>query len=79
MIPANNDEIVLSSKCENSDSSIQKEHLLFSFIPSKFTDIYNISGWYVNNCWFNMLHIACKALYGDILRPYILSWNTSSV
>ena len=73
MIPANNEEIVLSSKCENSDSSIQKEHLLFSFIPSKLTDIYNISGLYFNNCWFDMLHIACKILYGDILRPYILS------
>lgn len=35
MIPANSEDLVLSSKCENSDSSISKEHLLFSFIPSK--------------------------------------------
>ena len=70
MIPAKNEEIVLSSKCENSDSSIQKEHLLFSFIPSKLTDIYNISGLYFN---IDLLQIACKALYGDILRPYSLS------
>ena len=35
MLPANADEIVLTSKCENSDVSVNKEHLLFSFIPSK--------------------------------------------
>ena len=35
MIAANNEDLVLSSKCENSDSSLNKEHLLFSFIPSK--------------------------------------------
>lgn len=36
MIPVNNEDLVLSSKCENSDSSLNKEHLLFSFIPSKY-------------------------------------------
>ena len=36
MIPVNSEDLVLSSKCENSDSSLNKEHLLFSFIPSKF-------------------------------------------
>lgn len=35
MIPGNNEDLVLSSKCENSDFSVSKEHLLFSFIPSK--------------------------------------------
>ena len=35
MMPPNNEELVLNSKCENSDSSFTKEHLLFSFIPSK--------------------------------------------
>ncbi|KAJ7381185.1 hypothetical protein OS493_004785 [Desmophyllum pertusum] len=34
MLPANNDEIVLSSKCENSDVSVNKEHLRFNFIPT---------------------------------------------
>ena len=37
MIPADSEELVLSSKCENSDSSLYKEHLLFSFIPSTLT------------------------------------------
>ena len=36
MIPVNSEDLVLSSKCENSDSSLNKEHLLFSFIPSKY-------------------------------------------
>ena len=35
MLPANNDEIVLSSACENTDFSTFKEHLKFNFIPSK--------------------------------------------
>ena len=35
MLPANNDEIVLSSACENTDFSTLKEHLKFNFIPSK--------------------------------------------
>ena len=39
MLPANNDEIVLSDKCENSDTSAIKEHLKFNFIPSKISDI----------------------------------------
>ncbi|XP_020601762.1 uncharacterized protein LOC110040832 [Orbicella faveolata] len=34
MLPANNDEIVLSDKCENSDTSVIKEHLKFNFIPT---------------------------------------------
>lgn len=34
MMPPNNEELVLNSKCENSDSSFTKEHLLFSFIPT---------------------------------------------
>lgn len=38
MLPANNDEIVLSDKCENSDTSVIKEHLKFNFIPSKMSD-----------------------------------------
>ena len=38
MLPANNDEIVLSNACENSDSSPIKEHLKFNFIPSKISD-----------------------------------------
>lgn len=36
MMPVNSEDLVLSSKCENSDSSLNKEHLLFSFIPSKY-------------------------------------------
>lgn len=35
MLPANSDEIVLSSNCENSAVTVNKEHLKFSFIPSK--------------------------------------------
>ena len=38
MLPANNDEIVLSDACENSDTSSIKEHLKFNFIPSKISD-----------------------------------------
>ncbi|CAH3028156.1 unnamed protein product [Porites evermanni] len=34
MLPANNDEIVLSSACENTDFSTFKEHLKFNFIPT---------------------------------------------
>ncbi|XP_067053119.1 uncharacterized protein [Acropora muricata] len=34
MIPSNSEDVVLNSKCENSDPSIQKEHLLFSFLPT---------------------------------------------
>ncbi len=45
MIPANSEDLVLSSKCENSDSSISKEHLLFSFIPSKH--FIQLSSWLV--------------------------------
>jgi len=44
MIPADNEEIVLSSKCENSDSSLNKEHLLFSFIPSTLISLFCLSG-----------------------------------
>ena len=39
MFPANRDEIVLGSKCENSDFSAIKEHLKFNFIPSKISVI----------------------------------------
>lgn len=35
MKAANNEDMVLRSKCENSDTSLTKEHLLFSFVPSK--------------------------------------------
>ncbi|XP_058970157.2 uncharacterized protein [Pocillopora verrucosa] len=34
MLPANSDEIVLSSNCENSAVTVNKEHLKFSFIPT---------------------------------------------
>ncbi|XP_022792667.1 uncharacterized protein LOC111331759 [Stylophora pistillata] len=34
MKPANNEDIVLNSGCENSATSLNKEHLLFSFIPT---------------------------------------------
>ena len=39
MLPANDEEIVLSSTCENSDFSAIKEHLKFNFIPSKISVI----------------------------------------
>ena len=38
MVPANNDEIVLNSACENTDSSVFKQHLQFNFIPSKILE-----------------------------------------
>ena len=44
MIPADSEEIVLSSKCENSDSSLNKEHLLFSFIPSTLISLFFLTG-----------------------------------
>lgn len=46
MIPAESEEIVLSSKCENSDTSLNKEHLLFSFIPSKSVDVLCLPSWF---------------------------------
>lgn len=48
MIPADSEEIVLSSKCENSDTSLNKEHLLFSFIPSTLTALFCLTGLYIN-------------------------------
>nr|XP_058970077.1 uncharacterized protein LOC131796502 [Pocillopora verrucosa] len=33
MIPGNGDDLVLNSKCENSDFSENKKHLLYTFLP----------------------------------------------
>lgn len=38
MFLVNNDEIVLSDKCENSDIFVIKEYLKFNFILSKILD-----------------------------------------
>ena len=35
MNPAENEKLILNTKCENTESSAQKDHLLFAFVPSK--------------------------------------------
>ena len=68
MLPANGEEIVLSSKCENSDFSAIKEHLKFNFIPSKISVVKISNILYFHLQWM----LLCKRKLEEINAGAIL-------